>query len=335
MQLQLHFKVTNSVTDILWPGSSCIKYKGEKLTVVFDGSDSVSMVMSEHLTIAQHREALEQNLPGVSVELVEPATKKTAQLQTLNLDSVDLVNFKPKNVPVWGNIFRKPPPVFDRGRWGTSEVSDEYIYIPNCSKYGGEEAEDFNSNAMYTQVMLSAYKLMCLKEDINPLVLLRDGSEYHVEELLTRHGVRNSAPGERAAGLANSCLVDFDDSKYGKVFLEAVAAVPAVEISREPARRTVLSKCEYILAGKRSHTYNQRFVKTYLELLADEHKNEFNEMFKERSGEAQANIVGIFRAMVMDGFVLDEGSEIFEARLWAASMGDSTDFLLRVYREAG
>lgn len=331
--MQLHFKV-GSITEHLWPGVSTIQYNGEELDLVYEGTDTVAVTMSENLTIGQHKAALEQSLPGAGVQLLEAAPKKKVQLQELNLDSVDLVNFKAKGVPVWASVFKKAAPVFDRGNWGLSEESDEYIYIPNCTKYGGEEAEDFNSNAMYTQVMLTAYKLMCEKRKIDPLVRLLSGVELNVSQLETRHGVRNSHPGERAAGLANSYLVDFDDSKYGKDFLEAVAAIPAHRISREPARRTVLSKSEYILAGKMSHTYNQRFVKTFLELLSTEHAAEFNNMFKDKAGEAQANVVGIFRAMVMDGFVLDEGKDTFEARLWAASMGDSAPFFMGVYSEA-
>lgn len=321
--------------DIYLKAGDTINYVGEVMDVISVTEGVVSIAMSSNLSIIDHRLALSMACPHETFTLLEEQSQREtkAHLQNLNLDAVDLVNFKSKSTPVWNSLFVKPPPVFDRRHWASTEESDSYIYIPNCTKYAGEETEDFNSNAMYTQIILNSYKLMCEEEGINPMVRLASGAELPVLSVETRHGVRNDMPGERAAGLANSTLVDFDDSKYGTKYLECVVNLGSRFVAKEPARRTVLAKCEYILAGKMSHTYNQRFVKYFLDSLNEIYAIEFEGMFKNNSIEAQASIVGILRAMVMDGFVLEESVAVFEAKLWAMNLGHASEFLLRVYND--
>ncbi len=331
-EMILHFQA-NPGEDIRIRGGDTITYVGEPLEIISVEGGVVAIGMSPNLSIVDHKLALSMACCHETFTLLEEQSQKEtkAHLQNLNLDAVDLVNFKSKTTPVWNSLFVKPPPVFDRRHWAGTEESDSYIYIPNCTKYAGEETEDFNSNAMYTQIILNSYKLMCEEEKINPTVRLVSGVELPVTSVETRHGVRNDMPGERAAGLANSTLVDFDDSKYGTKYLECVVKLGSKFVAKEPARRTVLAKCEYIFAGKMSHTYNQRFVKTFLDSLNEIHAIEFENLFKSNSVEAQASIVGILRAMVMDGFVLEESVAVFEAKLWAMNLGHASEFLLRVY----
>jgi len=310
-----------------------ITYAGITLKVSSVVGDVISLEMNEELSIADHKLALSMAAPTEVFTLipVQGRSKPKPKLRELNLDAVDLVNFESKRVPVWDNLFKKPAPVFDRGHWAATEESDSYIYIPNCTKYSGEETEDFNSNAMYTQIMLNAYKLLGKEVGINPVVRLCSGVEMLLKDVEPRHSVRNDTAGERAAGLANSTLVDFDDSKYGTAFLDCVVRLDSRHVAKEPARRTVLAKCEYIFAGKMSHTYNQRFVASLLEAISGGYESQFSEKFGSNAPEVQACLVGILRAMVMDGFVLEESISVFESKLWAANLGDSAEFLMEIY----
>lgn len=254
---------------------------------------------------------------------------------SLSVEDLTHVKASPLSTLVWSNIFKKPDPVQDLTQWAESDAFDCFIYVPNCTTSIGSE-EDCTSNANYTQVMLNAYQNMCVEERINPTVLLKSGKTKKALSLSTFDAVQPTEQKERASGLAGSSLVDFDDSAYANKFLESVSKLPARQYSKEPAKMAVLAKSEFILAGKFSHVYNQKFVKKFLEALANDFEEEFSCAFKDRQTEVQATLVNLMRNMVMCSMVLIEESDYFESNVWGMGLGEANcELIMRIYRSVG
>jgi len=306
------------------------------LTVLAVEGDAVTLGIDVATPPVMALGAVAESLPQCDVRFY-PDNVSALQTTELRLnppiDSVDIVNIKPQATHVWSALFKKPPPVFDRQHWADSDISDKFIYIPNCTRFEGPSAEDYNSNAMYTQIMLEAYQDVCRKRKVNPLVRLASGAEVPVLNLRPFQASQTHISGERASGFANSTLVDFDDGVFAKDFITAVSLLKPEQYTTEPAKQTVLSKAELILAGKASHMYNQRFMKDYFSLMTVNFAEDLEEEFKGNSTQAQTTLLNIFRGMVADGFVLEAGIEEFQARLWQSGMGDYVDFVCKIYQE--
>jgi len=334
MQIPIKLQVTPSSNNLQ---TVLIKKLDEKLlTVLSVEGDAVILGIDVDTPPVTALEVVAESLPQCNVRFY-PDKASALQATEIHLDptidSVDIVNIKPEAAHVWSAIFKKPPPVFDRQHWADSPVSDKFIYIPNCTRFEGPSAEDYNSNAMYTQIMLEAYQDVCRKRKVNPLVRLAAGAEVLVLNLKPFQASQTHIPGERASGFANSTLVDFDDGIFAKDFITAVSLLKPEQYTTEPAKQTVLSKAELILAGKASHMYNQRFMKDYFSLMTVNFAEDLEEEFKGNSTQAQATILNIFRGMVADGIVLESGIEEFQARLWQSGMGDYADFVCKIYQE--
>lgn len=245
----------------------------------------------------------------------------------------DVLKLRPEANSVWDTLFKKPPPVFDRQHWAELDVSDKFIYVPNCTRYEGAGAEDYASNSMYTLVMLNAYQAVCKAHGINPLVHFVTGAEVPVLILDSFHAVQTHIEGERASGFVDSVLVDFNDAWLAEDFIKQVSLLTSEQCQSEPARQTVLAKAELILAGKSSHVYNQRFVKDVISLLTVNYANEMTLLFKANGPQARTTLINLFRGMIIDGFVLESSIEEFKQRLWTAGLGEYQDFICKVYEE--
>lgn len=309
---------------------------GRPLGVLSVDGDEVTVGMDIHTTPVMALAMLTEKLPDCEVRFYpdKPSALQATEVHLdPTIDTVDVVNIKPVASHVWNAIFKKPPPVFDRQHWAESEVSDKFIYIPNCTRFEGASAEDYNSNSMYTQVMLEAYQEVCRGRKVNPLVRLHAGSEIPVLNLKPFQASQTHIPGERASGFANSTLVDFADGEFAKDFITAVSLLRPDQFTTEPAKQTVLAKAELILAGKASHMYNQRFMKTYFTLMTVNYAEDLEGVFKTSATQAQSTILNIFRGMVSDNIVLESGIEEFKARLWHSGMGEYEDFICKIYTE--
>lgn len=309
---------------------------GKPIVIVSIKGDLVTVGIDMDTTPVMALHVIAEALPGSDVRFYpdkpSPLLATEVRLGT-TIDTVDVVNIKPKAPHVWNAIFKKPPPVFDRQHWADLDISDKFIYIPNCTRFQGESSEDYNSNTMYTQVMLEAYQDVCRARKVNPLVRLQKGAERPVLSLKPFQASQTHLPGERASGFANSVLVDFDDGYLAKDFITAVSLLGPEKYTTESSKQTVLAKSELILAGKASHMYNQRFMKNYFMLMTVNYAEDAEQVFKGNSAQAQATLLNIFRGMVSDSAVLESGMEDFKSRLWHSGMGEYQDFVCKIYKE--
>jgi len=334
MQIPIKLQVTPAATGLQDAITEAME--GKPLNVLSVDGDAVVIGIDTHTTPVMALNYLAEKLPGCDIRFYPDrvSAQHTSEVHLdPTIDLVDIVNIKPKASRVWSAIFKKPPPVFDRQHWADSGVSDKFIYIPNCTRFEGPSAEDYNSNSMYTQIMLEAYQDVCRKRKVNPLVRLESGAEVPVLNLRPFQASQTHKPGERASGFANSTLVDFDDGAFAKDFITAVSLLRPDQFTTEPAKQTVLAKSELILAGKASHIYNQRFMKDYFSILTVNYAEDVKEEFKTNATQAQSTILNIFRGMVSDGVVLEAGIEEFKSRLWLSGMGEYVDFVCKIYQE--
>lgn len=331
MQIPLKLQVT--------PADENIKGAVEQLkplVVLSVEGDALTVGIDAHTTPHMALDILVEGLPGYTIRFY-PDKQAISQAADMHInptiDTVDVVNINPEASEVWNAVFKKPPPVFDRQHWAESAVSDKFIYIPNCTRFEGQSAEDYNSNSMYTQIMLEAYQDVCRARQVNPLVRLHTGTEIPVLSLKPFQASQTHIPQERASGFANSTLVDFDDGSFAKDFITAVSLLRPEQFTTEPAKQTVLAKSELILAGKASHMYNQRFMQNFFTLMTVNYAEDLDEVFKTNATQAQTTILNIFRGMVSDGTVLENGIEEFKVRLWHNGMGEYEDFVCKIYQE--
>lgn len=218
----------------------------------------------------------------------------------------------PLNKPIWQSVFRKPSPVIDLQHWLATGEADEYVYVPNDASKSIVEAEDTVSNSMYTEVLVNAYKKMAKRLGINPLVKMLDGITVPLMNLTPMWGTQPHPVGERSARLANSTLVDFDDSAYASDYITAICDLECHEFEKEPIRKRVLAKVEHILMGRTSHTYNQRFVHNLYEKLM--HQSVDSAWAQNRIGVTNT-VLGILKQMLLEGVVMEDSMDMFITRL--------------------
>lgn len=218
----------------------------------------------------------------------------------------------PLNKPIWQSVFRKPSPVIDLQHWLATREADEYVYVPNDASKSIAEAEDIVSNSMYTEVLVNAYKKMAKRLGVNPRVKMFDGITVPVMNLTPMWGTQPHPVGERSARLANSTLVDFDDSAYASDYITAICDLECHEFEKEPIRKRVLAKVEHILMGRTSHTYNQRFVHNLYEKLM--HQSVDSAWAQNRIGVTNT-VLGILKQMLLEGVVMEDSMDMFITRL--------------------
>ncbi len=223
---------------------------------------------------------------------------------------------------IWDRIFRKPAPVLDRQEWFKSAESEGFVYLPNVLTIQGNDAEDYSSNARYTSVMLQAFQGLCLDLGVHPLVRLQDGGEEEVTDLTALSGLQPEKIGERASGLANSRLVDFDDSKYADLFTKILISMPVPVGVTEGLRHLVLTKIEKILKGGSDLTSNQDFITQFYEALvkAGQYK------------EIAMSLLQVLSTMSEDGFILTDGEAEFCARVALLGYKDVLPGLVEIYK---
>ena len=336
--MQLKFRITPQGKGLLRLGKE-LQCGKDCLTISQKTASSITVEMNPDMTVNQHKAALESVLSGCVADLVKqkekdqpPTEFKKVSIPDIPLAEVDMETACFTGVPVWESLFCKPKAVYDLKAWADSEDYRKYVYLPNCSGQVGSRAEDFNSNSMYTLVMLKAYQNMCRKEGINPTVELKSGANFKVLSLTTFHGIDTVTEAERSAGLANSKLVDFDDSSFAKYYINEVINLDQDSYDNEPAKKTVLSKSELILSGKTSHKYNQIFVKRFFEMVELEYQQEFIDSFGADVADIQARVYSHLRSMIVEGLILEDNLEDFQARLWRAGLKEYVDLISVVYR---
>lgn len=284
--------------------------------VVGHTATTVEVVMNPNLSYLEHAKAVTDFLEGKSV-----VSLRDIQVDIpLDVDDLDLM--EPEGVPVWDTVFRKPAPVRDLVDWGESQLADQYVYLPNSIRKQGVEAEEYMTNAYYTEVLTNAYRTMCETLKIKPVAMLADGVHQIACHLVQpHHGSQMSSDGERSTRLANSKLIDFDDSPYAKEFIKHILKLRPCQYENESIRRTVLAKVEYALMGRTSHTYNQKFMKRFMQKF---------EVMDQTHSE---RVLHILSSMISDGLVLEDSQGEFEKRLIRSRLDSDLPLLLEIFKE--
>jgi hypothetical protein len=297
---------------------------------------SVHLVVSIQQLVARYIEQLSVDNPDILFSLSEADSVTLGGPGPVDVADID-VDVKKLAIlgkPIWNSLFKKPVPVMDRSKWAESQDSDEYVYLPNCTRYRGNDAEDFNSNTLYTEVLLEAYKAMCESCGINPVVRTKKGMEIPVLDVETYRSLQTTCIGERASGLVGSTLIDFDDSKYAKKFITCIQDLDPDLVTNQPAKQTVLAKVEHILAGKSSHIFNQRLMQNVFSLMSVLYFEDIQELYKDRSGDVVCRVADILKCMVDSGFVLQKSHIEFQTRLQSGGLSHGAELLLKIFNEA-
>lgn len=293
-----------------------LDYKGSRFRITSQGEGKLTVELNEDLTIRDHLEALRSAL-GVDVSKEKPPTLQPIVEFVMGSDDLNLRQVLDK--PVWQSIFKKPDPVLDLSEWCQSQVSDNYVYLPNVLRGDQVPYEEAMHNGYVTEVLVNTYKRLCEAKDISPTILLTNGTRIPARSVMTSHGMQ-ATPGNRAGRLANSVLDDFDDSEYARDFIQELIHLPAYLYESRPIHRKVLAKVEHILLGKSSHIYNQRFIAKFFE-RADITQTDQAE-----------KLLSVLKAMVIEGLVLEESENQFHVKMRDCGMGDDALKFLRVYR---
>lgn len=272
-----------------------ILYRGELIRILSVQVGQAVFELNEELSVKAHMEALKAYLGG------------NAQVGTEELKEAPLLASVPK---VWDSIFRKPQPVLDLLAWSSTEESDAYVYLPNTLRRS-TDTEEYIANAHFTEVLTNAYRSMCKDLGIQPTAQLIQGAIIHCHEVRPYQGAQHNVVGERASRLANSRLVDFDDSPHAGAFLRALKSLRPKDYENEDVLRRVLAKVECILTGHTSITYNQKFI----------------QRFFEKDSEPDGNIMAILKSMTVDGLVLSESLHEFRRRLIVGDIKETEELL--------
>jgi hypothetical protein len=303
-----------------WPETADIPetltIKGQEIRVVSVTGGGLNVNMNPNLAWVDHEEAVREAIRG------HPPAHRLSFVPETAIAVEDLDAMQPAEVPVWDSLFRKPAPVVDLFGWVESPLADQFIYLPNQIRKQGADAEEYITNAQYTEVLTNAYRVMCLSLGIHPEALLEDGQTRIACWTVQPHeGAQLSYEGARSARLANSRLYDYDDSAYAKDFLRALIGLSRDQYESESIHRTVLAKAEYILMGKTSHTYNQKFMRRFVTL------------FEALDGTISDRVLNILSGMLADGLVLEDSVEEFKARVIRGRLDGDLDQLLKIYGE--
>lgn len=293
-----------------------LQNKKGSIKVVGHTSTVVEVVMNPTMSYLDHVKLVTDFLEGKSVT---PSRDIHVEIP---LDAEDLDLMEPEGVLVWDTVFRKPAPVRDLVDWSESQLADQYVYLPNSIRKQGVEAEEYMTNAYYTEVLTNAYRTMCETLQIKPVAMLSDGVNLiSCHAVQPHHGSQMSLEGERSTRLANSKLIDFDDSPYAKEFIKHIMKLKPYQYENESIRRTVLAKVEYALMGRTSHTYNQKFMKRFMQKF--DHLDYAN----------SERVLHVLSAMVSDGLVLEDSYEDFEKRLIRSRLDSDMSTLLQIFKE--
>lgn len=312
-------EITFQIPGVLKTGQelpSLLHSKKGSVKVLGHTEVSIEVVMNPNLTYLDHVKMVTDFLEG------KPSIPMRDIHVEIPLDDSDLDLMEPEGVLVWDTVFRKPAPVRDLIDWSESQMADQYVYLPNSIRKQGAEAEEYMTNAYYTEVLTNAYRAMCETLQIKPVAVLSDGvSLISCHTVQPHHGSQMSQEGERSTRLANSKLIDFDDSPYAKEFIKHILKLKPFQYENESIRRTVLAKVEYALMGRTSHTYNQKFMKRFMQKF--DHLDYAN----------SERVLHVLSSMVSDGLVLEDSYEEFEKRLIRGRLDGDMPTLLQIFKE--
>lgn len=313
-KIKLYFEPHNALGDNNVPDS--FDFQGEAIIVIEHGEGTITVALNENVSIRDHIKAVQIGLgPGIQVHRDRPEVP----MVDIPLERGEVANMVPSGALVWNTIFRRPQPVVSIQEWCASEASDRYVYLPNDLKKQGNSAEPYAANAVYTEVLTNAYRRMCQKLGIKPRAALVDGTVVNCWEIHPRHGTQMLSSGSRAARLADSTLIDYDDSGYAADFIQAIMDLEVYHYEDEAVRRRVLSKVELMLMGRTSHTYNQKFIQKFLERVTG--------VTREID-----TLLNILVSMVREGLVLEDSEGDFMSRALSSKVAGEIQGIMEVYR---
>ena len=260
--------------------------------------------------------------------------KMTQQIQEPTLDivghNVNMDALIPLGLPIWDTIMVKPRAVLNLPKWLKSTDADRYVYLPNDLSFSVEEAEQRINNAFYTEVRVNAYARLCKQEEINPMIRLH-GSDVCIDaqSLKPFMGVQTTVIGEVSARLANSTLVDFDDSHLARKYLDCILDLQPHEYEKEKVMKYVLGRVEHILMGRTSHKSNQKVIHALYEtLIGSDTAMAWGEANQKYIVEA---VLGILKQMAIDGAVLEDSKEAFLSKVSRMQIGEYITDLDEIY----
>jgi hypothetical protein len=351
--------VTYTVTPPLDPEQTVpdtLMYKGKSFKVIDFSANFITVELNKKMSLEDHETAISLCLgvklsskkatpakPRVAVpeEQIEAEVHRLLVCQSyellepnvsINPNDPATDNMVPVGKKIWDSVFVKRPPVLGVSSWSLTKAADSFVYIPNDGAKSGADAEDHRSNALYTEVLVNAYVRMCRMLCINPSIRLTNGKVLYASKLKPYDGSQHTVPGEVSARLANSTLINFDDSTYARDYIECICALEPGDYESSSVRNKVLSKVEYILMGRTSHTYNQRFVHKlytfFVESTGDVPWQSCKEMLA-------SSVLSILSQMVMEGLVLQDNKQIFIGRLIALGFSDYVKEISDLFDEAG
>jgi hypothetical protein len=96
-------------------------------------------------------------------------------------------------------------------------------------------------------------------------------------------------------------------------------ALRPYQYESESVLRTVLAKAEYILMGKTSHTYNQKFMKRFMERFEDADQSNAD------------RVLHILSGMITEGLILEDSREQFKARIIRGRLDADLDALMYIF----
>ena len=354
----LSFKCTSSLDKVSLPPS--IFLMGESIPIVrFDekiiqidtpGCVGAKEVIQMLLSMTGSKFAAVEELPGqfgadqTAAEeeigrILEEQEKAISALRAIleptieiNINDPQLESLTPIGRLIWDSVFIKPAIVPSLSQWLNTTQSDEAVYLPNDGSKLAPDMEEAVSNAMYTEVLTNAYRAMCARVGIAPKVILCNGEILNAAEVIPFDGAQHTMPGERSSRLANSKLIDFDDSEYARDFIQCICDLTPDQFEKEPIRRRVLAKVEHILMGRSSHTYNQRFIHALYEYFV----SDIVDVPWAAHRVPMTNcVMGILKQMVVEGMVLEDNKYVFLGRLKAMGFSEYEEAVAKVYDEAG
>ncbi len=237
----------------------------------------------------------------------------------LNISDPNLPSMVPLGKKIWDSVFAKAPPVLDLPQWLQSKESDEYVYLPNDSSKVPTDTEEVVSNAMYTEVLVNAYALLCQRHKLNFQVRLTNGVVLNTKGISPMQGTQHTVLGEVSGRLANSKIVNDCDSKWAKEYLACICDLKDDQFEREPIRRRVLSKVEHILMGRTSHTYNQRFIHAFYDRLVNEASED--DPWAAHRVPLTHCIMNVLKQLVAQGLVLEDSHDALMSKMKVMGFG--------------
>jgi len=219
---------------------------------------------------------------------------------------------------IWDSIFAKPAPIAGVGNWNNSPESDNYVYFPNDCKRMKDNLE-FKVNASYTQVMTLAYNRMCKQLKVRPHVRLWNGELIDASEVTGMSGMQ-PVEHEEVARLANSHLVDYDDSGHVELFLKIMEEINDEElVDGRPVKVRVLAKCESILLGHSLHVYNHLLIKRITPLIPPL-------LF--------SKVMDVLQSLASKGNILSESQELLRQTCVLAGLSNDWEVIRKAYLHA-